>query len=73
MVVWRWSSDDLVRVDSSMNVITSTLVHPQINPIHSAYRRHDKEKRREYQQQVHEVENASFSYSLNFYYYWWNG
>ena len=29
--------------------------------MHSAYRRHDKEKRHEYQQRVHEVENASFT------------
>ena len=30
-------------------------------PLYSAYRCQDKEKRREYQQQVHEVENASFT------------
>ena len=29
-------------------------------PLHSAYRHYEKEKRREYQQRVHEVENASF-------------
>ena len=34
---------------------------PSNQPLHSAYRRHDKEKRREYQQWVHEVENASFT------------
>ena len=34
---------------------------PSNQPLHSAYRRHDKEKRREYQQRVHEVENASFT------------
>ena len=34
---------------------------PSNLPLHSAYRRHDKEKRREYQQRVHEVENASFT------------
>ena len=38
---------------------------PSNQPLHSAYRRHDKEKRREYQQRVHEVENASFT-PLNF-------
>ena len=34
---------------------------PSNQPLPSAYRRHDKEKRRKYQQRVHEVENASFT------------
>ena len=34
---------------------------PSNLPLHSAYRHHDKEKKREYQQRVHEVENASFT------------
>ena len=34
---------------------------PSNQPLHSAYRRHDKEKRRECQQRIHEVENASFT------------
>ena len=33
-----------------------TLVQPSNQPLHSAYRHHNKEKRREYQQRVHEVE-----------------
>ena len=44
---------------------------PSNQPLHSAYRRHYKEQRREYQQRVHEVENVS--YSFNFHHYWWNG
>ena len=34
---------------------------PSNQPLHSAYQRHDKEKRCEYQQRVHAVENASFT------------
>ena len=34
---------------------------PSNQSLHSAYRRHDKEKRCEYQQRVHEIENASFT------------
>ena len=34
---------------------------PSNLPLHSAYQCHDKEKRHEYQQRVHEVENVSFT------------
>ena len=43
---------------------------PSNQPLHSAYRHHNK-KRREYQQRVLEVENASFT-PFNFHHYWWN-
>ena len=47
---------------SYFDVRNFNLVLPQINPytLH-AYRCHDKEKRREYQQRVHGVENASYT------------
>ena len=48
----------------NFNTLKSTL--------HSAYQHHDKEKRCEYQQWIHEVENASFA-PLKFHHYWWNG
>ena len=34
---------------------------PSNQPLHSAYQHHDREKRRECQQRVHEVEKASFT------------
>ena len=46
---------------SHLNVRIFNPSAPSNQPLHSAYRRHDKEKRREYQQRVHEVENASFT------------